>query len=598
MARGTSVRSLDPRVVETLDALSAAKDAKESLGLHADWRDFEDYTRGVQNPVVHEDDPGSVTNIIFPIIASQVSDISSEQLDIMVLGEDPSDERFASNVRHILEWVKWRNKMFMKIDRHEWRRLKFGTGVWKVYYDPDMKRTVNGIIRIDPISPVNFFPDPKVKEPWSLDEGDFMVHAVMKSTRFIGEMYPDSAKDIKIIKNPSYDLEIFDGETADETTALTSEKTPLIEIWKKKDGNLHRMVVAGETLCYDSEHDKNLKGSPVYENGRYPFVVTPCYPVEGRLWGMGDTELLIPTQDLVNDLDDQIRMNARLMGNIQIIVGLASGINPMKWTNKAGLKIPARDPHAINPLTPPTMPAYITNRRDTALMREAEIISGRPDVVEGRKHGGTRAASAIIALQEAGGKRVRHKKMYLQEGLNQVFDLSLDYVKQFFTEEQAFRILGKNAEDNPETFIWFRGSKLKEIPRLIPEINQETGEAHLRQLIGESGEPITKDAQFDIRVSIGAGLPGNKAFLYQALMELKAGGIISVPEARRALRDMLDWPVADPDSMDNLAPMMMPGGGGMPGMEAFTAGGGEAIPPEIMNQLIATLQGGGLGGQG
>ena len=43
------------------------------------------------------------------------------------------------------------------------------------------------------------------------------------------------------------------------------------------------------------------------------------YKRKGRLWGMaGDTEQLIPVQDIINSLDDQIRMNTRLMGNAQI----------------------------------------------------------------------------------------------------------------------------------------------------------------------------------------------------------------------------------------------------------------------------------------
>ena len=40
-----------------------------------------------------------MTNIIFPIIESQVSDLVDQPLDISVIGEEPSDQEFAQDLK-------------------------------------------------------------------------------------------------------------------------------------------------------------------------------------------------------------------------------------------------------------------------------------------------------------------------------------------------------------------------------------------------------------------------------------------------------------------------------------------------------------------
>ena len=586
----------------------AAADAKDSLGLLDDWKTYEDYNRNKQNEISEEDQPGSVTNVIFPIIASQVADLVDEPTQISCIGEEPSDQFFATDLEHILDYFYYQNRMFFKIDRHEWRRLKFGTGGWKVYFDPIRKMVV-----FEPTSPVNIFPDPKIKEPWHLDEGDFFAHALYQPIPFLRRLYGSPANSLKPQKSSSdgYNLNIFDGEDADETRETLSNKARVIEMWTKEAGGILRRRVVGNdnVVLFDSKKDNNTS---FYEHGKYPFIITPCYPIEGQVWGMGDSELLLPTQDLINDLDDQVRLNARLMGNIQVVVGIASGINIKKWTAKAGLKIPARDPNAWKMVQPPQIPHYILERRAQAL-QEAEIIAGRPDIVEGRRSG-VRAASAIMALQEAGNRRARHKKMGLQESLTDALYFSVDYLKEFFTEEQAFRILGRSieAQTGEPQYLWFKGSKLKQIPRLIPNTLKK---GELKYLLDANNEQMTKDAKFDIRLNIGAGLPHNKAFLYNALLDMVKEGIVTREEARIFLKDTLDWPIANVSQpignnfgmgpvmpggrpmmpgMSGAVPPPFPPAGMAPGGQMVPSDDGEGIPPEILNSLLAA--GAGQGG--
>jgi hypothetical protein len=208
----------------------------------------------------------------------------------------------------------------------------------------------------------------------------------------------------------------------------------------------------------------------------------------------------------------------------------------------------------------------------------------------------------------------------LQVGLSEVMQLVVDMVAEHYQEEMAFRILNRKPNSwfgsESDEYLWFRGSDLNNIPKYIPGMpitNPETGqeETPLVPLVSKSGEPETKSAEFDIVVSIGAGLPHNKAFLYQAVVELQREGLITREEGRLFLKQMMSFPIIDPLNPigqfvgRNMSPeaMAMANGGGMgnnygnipveePQMEPMP----EDIPPEVMNSLVQRMGGGNIAG--
>lgn len=546
------------------DNYKAAYIGVQQLGLHEAWAMYDDYWRGKANEPESEDDPASSTNIIHPVIESQVADLVDSPIDFLVKGREPSDQAHAAYVKFILQWIWDGNQMTLKQDRFERHRLKYGTGIWKVYFDPLGNRG-KGAIRIDVVGPEKFYPDPKVTDPYKIQEADFICQVSDVSLSYLVRRFGERAKYVRPRTRTRYDANIYEGESVKDAVGILNNSTTLIEHWSRdEEGKLRLVYKADDVILWDSEWDGNKgegkgskyyhkPGESFYKHGKYPFVVVPCYLRDGQIWGMGDVEMLKPTQDIINDLDDQIRMNTRLMGNIQIVVGLASGINPAKWSNKVGLRIPARDPNAWRIVQPTPLPSHIMDRRELA-KRESEIISGRPDVVEGRRPAGLRAASAIIALQEAGNRRVNHKRLMSQVGLSEVLTLAFEHFKEHFDHEMAIRIAGKEVKDD-DSFIWVRGSMFNAIPKLVPDRSKspnEDGTYPLKELRktdengNETDEVETKEAEFDFSVSIGAGLPKNKAFLYQAAIELHREQVLTTEETRHFLKEMIDWPLMDP----------------------------------------------------
>lgn len=579
-----------------MDLFRGAYNAKTQMDLMEIWARCDDYMHNIQNEPMTEEDPGSVTNIIKPIIDSEISDIIDKPYSIDALGREPGDQMYADDVQHGLQFVLDRNQFKRKLTMSEHDRLELGTTAIKVYTDEDAMEG-RGLPTFEIISPANFYPDPKWTAPHLLQECEFIIHAMPRPLSLIRKMFPKWGQYVRRQVSWSYDptLDISTTRT-DEVQVVTSQKALLIECYMRdEDGDIFCVHVANGLVLEDSR-DKGIKGTKLQRRNRYPFEAIVCYPRRGTGWGMGDVEYLFPTQDLINDMDDQIRMTGRLMGNPQVAIGLSGagkGFDMRKWTNKPGLRIPMRDVNSFKVIEGARVSPDIINRREKAF-EEANIISGRPDVNRGNNPGqGVTAASAIIALQQAGQKTVVHKTEMLKQGWTNVLELLYDEMVTHWDDGMWIRING----DKPD-FKFIDPSKLMQVPLMIPnmEASPENGQDTIKQLMDELMQPMTREAEYDLTLNLGNGLPTDKAFVYQTLLDLarltiEGRPVISWQELRDYLRSQVGIPLQSDSAMQQqMAPMGMPMG--QPGLPGAPEPMPQTPNPENIPGQLRVMQGG------
>ena len=580
----------------------AAWDAKENLGLPETWRKCDDYKQSRQNPQQSHDHPGSVTNMIHSIIESQIGDLVDKPFNVSAKGWEPSDDMYAEQAQNLMDFVLYRNKFPTKMNVAEHDRLELGTTIIKVWFDDD-ELDGRGLPKFDPVSPANFFPDPKIARSDLLQDGEFVIHAVPRPLSWIRKKFEKWGKYVRREVTVPYDPEsTFTDAQSDEVSPETSQRALVLECYMKdEDGELYCVHVANNIVLEDSR-EKNVK---VQRRNKYPFVMIPCYLKRGTAWGYGDVELLMPTQDLINELDDQIRMNSRLSGNPQIVVGQGAGkrFDFRKWTNKPGLRIPMRDHNAWSIVPPQNVSSDVIVRREKAFA-EADMVSGRSDVTRGEKPGQVTAAAAIVALQQAGQKGVIHKAKMFKDGWSEVLELLFDEVIENWDDEMWVRIDGEEPD-----YQFFNPAELKERPILIP--NDVPGEESLVPLIDyeedEEGnrkeKPMTRDAQYDFMLNIGDGLPTDKAFIYQSLLDLcniqyPEGRVIKYNELRDYLRNQMGLPLKnddEPDAAQQAPPGPPPGAppmdpSMMPQQPMPEPQGAPQVPPEVLQAAAMQLQ--------
>lgn len=582
--------------------------AKQNMQLHAKWRMFDDYYHGRQVIQETPDDPSSNTNIIKPIIDSQIADLVDKPQAVEAKGIELSDEIYAIQTQHMLDFTLENNKFKQKLELAEHDRLELGTSVYKVFFDEDALGG-RGLPTYEIINPANFFPDPKVTSYHLLQEAEFIIHATWKPLSWFRRTFPERGKYIQRQLNVMYDPKIYEGDNADESEYSVSQRALLLECYMKDDdGELYCLTVSQHVVLQDSRKEKGK----LQRRDMYPFVVIPCYPQRGMIWGQGDVELLIPTQDIVNDLDDQIRINARLMGNPQIAFGINAGrgFDPRKWTAAAGLKIPMRDVNAFRVVEARPVSPDVVVRREKAF-QEADIISGRPDVTRGQQPSGVTAFRAIAALQQAGQKGTVHKKEMLKEGFKQVLQLLYDEMIDKWDTEMWIRIEGRMPD-----YKFYDPRVLREIPQMIPNemAGEVEGEPEHIPLKDEKGKEIKRAAEFDLDLSIGDGLPSDKAFVFDMITDLSKIAIEGKPlifwnEMREYLREEVGLPLKDEEEINQeqqqMAGMGGPGGpvpegmaqGMPPGMpmpqgppQGMPPGLPQGIPPQVLQALMQQQQ--------
>ncbi len=538
-----------------------AYNAKVQIDLPNKWAKFDDYIRNIQNEPLTEDHPGSVTNIIKPIIDSQISDLVNHPYTVNAKGREPSDHMYSTDIQHLMEFVLDNNKFVAKLTQSERDRLELGTTVVKVYMDTEALDG-KGLPTFEIISPANFFPDPKWTSSRLLQECEFVIHAVPRPLSWIRRKFKKLGKYVQrqvcVPYDPDLQTENFKTE---EVEVDTSQKALVIECYlKDENGEIYCLIVANDILLEDSR--EVLKGKKLQRRNLYPFEVIPCYTMRGTGWGQGDAEILIPTQDMINDMDDQIRMTARMMGNPQIAIGMnaGKGFDHRKWTNAPGLKVPLRDVNSFKVIPPAPVSGDVVNRREKGF-QEADIISGRPDVSRGETPGnGVTAASAISMLQQAGQKIVLHKAKTWKEGWKGVLGLLYDEVMTNWDEPMWVRINGTVPD-----YKFIDPMQLRNAQVMVPNLNPMEGEDSIKPLMGDpepmmdgempmldelgqpmmqAPQPMTRECEFDLELSMGDGLPTDLSFAYQMALELSSRVVEGRPlmswkEMRDFLRDRL-----------------------------------------------------------
>lgn len=548
-----------------LDWFRSAWQDKENRGLFDKWESIDLYWEGEANPPESDTDPASNTNIVNPNVEGQVAYLVEQNIAIEAKPRGPSDKPWRDRAVMVMEFVKEQNKMRRKLDVHERRRMKFGTGIFRVLYDPDALDGF-GLPCIEPANPAYVFFDPTITDIYSIQQGRFVIETVNRSLNYAREKYDTELVDaIEPGYHPAESDMIF-GEDEGESDSVSRDSYMHLFIftrYKTADGDLRLRLIemSGCGVILRDTKEEETDGEAIFPDARYPYFATPDMYREGTVWAKSTAELLIPTQDIIDDLDDQIRINARLTGNPQRLTDVNSGIDPEKVTNEPGLNIPTNDINGQKWMNPPEMPQYIFNRRDTALGIERQVVSRFGDQQTGVKQQGVGTATEALSLQQGANSGVNHRKILLEETLAEVFTYCLELCMKHWTEEQFFELTEK-----PGEFDFFRPSDLAQIPKLIPA--SDSFQQHFLQsvpgavespqfmpLMGEPDEfgrrePIKQKIALNVTVTVGAGMPQNKAFVYSVITEALAAQIIQPQEARRLLREYVGLPVEEEPPMD------------------------------------------------
>lgn len=500
--------------------------------LHTKWKDFDKIYRGQQwLESVPDDRSTPVINLVLAMIQAVLPRITDTYPEFLIRPRRyASDKLLAQKLTAGQEHLWSTNKMQeSKVAEATLYALKYGTAIFKTIWDPDMWDGMGDVV-YNVVHPMNFYHDPRAYE---IEDMDYCFTAVPKSLEYFVRRWPEKG----YLVVPDHDWAESEGLEGRDTAKMEQPAT-LKEYWFRDEaGNVCVMYYAGSVVL-DVIGGEYTDGEPIYRHNKFPFAKYVDYPGDKEFWGFGEIEVAETLQRLINAFEAQIIDNTRLMGNAQWLVSkMASGLdeedswifdnNPGQiiWTYNGGVeRIPGVP-----------IPQHIPEHMERLIFMMEQLL-GIHDVVQGRQPSGVRAASAIIALQEAANIRVRQKTKHLGAALSEIVQQSNSLMLEFYDEPRQVRLAG--AEE--PTTLDVRGA-------LDPVMLARGVQAGMVQF-DEEGSVVPGEAErmfdelkfpeFDVEVKVGPSVPYSQALLYEQSKEFFSIGLID----RQAALEAVNFP--------------------------------------------------------
>jgi hypothetical protein len=256
------------------------------------------------------------------------------------------------------------------------------------------------------------------------------------------------------------DMEIHEEEVPEHADDGTID---VKYVQKKKYPKGRKIVVCSKVVLESGENP--------YDDGLFPYARIQNYVNQRKFWGISDIEQLESPQKVFNKLICFSLDVLTLMGNPIWKVGSGSGVDTDNLYNQPGLIVECDDVNQVQREEGVQLQPYVLQLVDR-LKLWFDDISGSNDVSRGARPEGVTAASAIQSLQEAANIRVRQKARNLDACLQNLGQLYLSRIFQFYSAPRVFRLTN---QDGSQKFFKFHVETLTN-----PETNEQEKVAHYR----------------------------------------------------------------------------------------------------------------------
>ena len=415
--------------------------------------------KNYQNPMM-EGKPQPSSGWLFNSIANKHADAMDNYPSPNVLPRAEDDEAAAQALSSVLPVVLEQADYEQVYSDTWWRKLKQGTGVKGVFWDPEQRGGV-GEITVRPMNLLMLYWEPGVDD---IQASPNFFSLSLEDTDQLTERWPQlEGHSTSALEVPHY---LHDGGLD------TSGKSVVVDwYYKKRDAEgrrvLHYCKFCNGVVLYASENDPEYAGRGFYDHGQYPFVFDPLFVEEDSPAGFGYIDVMKECQTAIDRMNHAMDENVLLSSKQRYVLSDAAGVNEEELADFS------RDiVHVVGRLGDDSFrPLQTTGLQGNSLsyrnsrIEELKEISGNRDMTQGGTAGGVTAASAIAALQEAGSKLSRDMLKSAYRAFAKECYLIIDLMRQFYDEERIFRIIGETGRSE---FVHFSGAALR--AQALPDV--------------------------------------------------------------------------------------------------------------------------------
>ena len=411
--------------------------------------------KNYKNPMM-EGKPTPASGWLFNSIANKHADAMDNYPEPNILPRAVDDEKTAKVLSKVVPVVLEQAEYEQTYSDTWWRKLKQGTGVKGVFWDPVLRGGL-GDISIRSMDLLMLYWEPGITD-------------IQNSANLFSLSVADNDR----LKARWPQLDGHTGSTLETAKYIhdqnidTSDKSVVVDWYYKKpleNGQtvLHYCKFCNGVVLYASENDPALTDRGFYDHGQYPFVFDTLFVEEDSPAGFGYIDVMKDTQTAIDQMNHAMDENIKLAAKTRYAVSDTAGVNEDELVNfsRDVVHVAGRlTSDTLQPLQTPVLSGNCISYRD-ARVAELKEVSGNRDVSQGGTTSGLTAASAIAALQEAGSKLSRDMLKSAYRAFAKECYLIIELMRQFYDEERVYRITG---DSGGVEYVEFSGQALRAKP--------------------------------------------------------------------------------------------------------------------------------------
>lgn len=455
---------------------------------------------------------------LWNVIVSKHADSMDAFPEPNMLARVQDDREEAKKLTSIIPVILEQNNFRKTYSDIQWYKLKQGAGVYGIFWD---QRKHNGLgdITIKEIDALSLFWEGGISD---IQDSRQVFYVTLQDTDMLEAQYPELSD--KLNGDRYVEAKYHTDDNID-----TSGKTTVVDWYYHKHVNgqkiLHYCKFAGERVLFSTENEPEAYPNGWYDHGLYPFVIDPLFSVEGTPFGYGYIDIGKGNQKQIDELSSACVRNALLSAKPRYFIRGDGSVNEEEfadWNRDFVHTTGNLGEDSIREIRIDKLDGMTLNLIESKV-DELKETTGNWDASNGGSTAGVTAASAIAAMQEAGGKLSRDSSAMSYEGFRLVINQVVELIRQFYDLPRQFRITGDHGQ---EEFTSYSNAYIK------PQ----------RQMIGGADMGLRR-VEFDIQVVPQKATVYSKMAQNELAIQLYGLGVFDPQNADRALAllDAMDF---------------------------------------------------------
>lgn len=376
----------------------------------------------------------------------------------IILPREEGDKEEAETLSDVIPLILQMNHFGDTYDACMWQLLQEGTACYGVFWD---KEKLNGLgdISITKVNILNLFWEPGIND---IEDSRQVFYTYLADNDELLSRYPqlEGKLGADAVLNAEY--------ITDDNVPKDGKSIVVDWYYKKWDGPrkvLHLCTFCGGEILYSTENEGLRDG--LYDDGEYPFVLHPLFPVEGSPAGYGYIDIGKDTQTDIDTLNQAMVLNSVMNATPRHFVKKDGSINEEEYADLSKHFVHvggSLGEDSIRPIVTPQMNGYVMNMLQQKI-DELKFVTGNTDVQNGGVPTGVTAASAIAALHEDAGRSSKDSIIANFRAFTKITNKTISRARQGYDVARTFRITGKSGAE--ERFVSFDNSGLK--PQAMPD---------------------------------------------------------------------------------------------------------------------------------